>query len=152
MAGEPYRDQCHDAVPNCHPRLPLPDRQQVRQQHNELARDANFRGRENCRASHGRSGDEPRRAWHKMPETPLTLRQIMTNINLGNAMGDVLFEDSPATAARVMANRAVVSSGLATMSTANAWMLAPGSAIKALAIFGASASRDRARRASRRSG
>src|SRR3546814_7833252 len=57
-----------------------------------------------------------------MLATPLTLQQLMTNINLGNAVGDVLFEDSPATAARVMANRAVVSSGLATMSTANEWM------------------------------
>ena len=43
-----------------------------------------------------------------MLATPLTLQQLMTNINLGNAVGDVLFEDSPATAARVMANRAVV--------------------------------------------
>src|SRR3546814_9143254 len=45
-----------------------------------------------------------------------------SDLNHGNAVGDVLFEDSPATAARVMANRVVVSSGLATMSTANEWM------------------------------
>ena len=68
-----------------------------------------------CRSNLGALGD-------KMLATPLTLQQLMTNINLGNAVGDVLFEDSPATAARVMANRAVVSSGLATMSTANEWM------------------------------
>ncbi|MBJ7498171.1 MAG: conjugal transfer protein TraG N-terminal domain-containing protein [Sphingopyxis sp.] len=68
-----------------------------------------------CRSNLGALGD-------KMLGTPLTLQQLMTNINLGNAVGDVLFEDSPATAARVMANRAVVSSGLATMSTANEWM------------------------------
>jgi thiol:disulfide interchange protein len=37
-------------------------------------------------------------------------------------VGDVLFEDSPASAARVMANRAVISNGLATMSVANEWM------------------------------
>ena len=68
-----------------------------------------------CRSNLDALGD-------KMLATPLTLQQLMTNINLGNAVGDVLFEDSPATAARVMANRAVVSSGLATMSTANEWM------------------------------
>jgi conjugal transfer mating pair stabilization protein TraG len=68
-----------------------------------------------CRSNLGSLGD-------KMLGTPLTLQQLMTNINLGNAVGDVLFEDSPATAARVMANRAVISSGLATMSTANEWM------------------------------
>ncbi|MDE1917893.1 MAG: conjugal transfer protein TraG N-terminal domain-containing protein [Sphingomonadales bacterium] len=54
--------------------------------------------------------------------TPLTMQGMMTDIMLGNAVGDVLFEDSPATAARVMANRAVISSGLATMSVANEWM------------------------------
>src|SRR3546814_10171028 len=46
----------------------------------------------------------------------------MTNILLGNSVGDVLFEDSPASAARVMANRAVISNGLATMSVAHEWM------------------------------
>ena len=68
-----------------------------------------------CRSNLGALGDQ-------MMGTPLTLQQLMTNINLGNAVGDVLFEDSPAAAARVMANRAVISSGLATMSTANEWM------------------------------
>lgn len=53
---------------------------------------------------------------------PLTTQALMTHILLGNTVGDVLFEDSPATAARVMANRAVVSNGLATMSVANEWM------------------------------
>jgi conjugal transfer mating pair stabilization protein TraG len=53
---------------------------------------------------------------------PLTTQALFSHILLGNAVGDVLFEDSPATAARVMANRAVISSGLATMSTANEWM------------------------------
>lgn len=57
-----------------------------------------------------------------MLDTPLTMQAMMTDIMLGNAVGDVLFEDSPATAARVMANRAVISSGLATMSVANEWM------------------------------
>jgi conjugal transfer mating pair stabilization protein TraG len=54
--------------------------------------------------------------------TPLTMQAFLTDISLGNAVGDVLFEDSPATAARVMANRAVISSGLATLSVANEWM------------------------------
>ncbi|WP_408591267.1 conjugal transfer protein TraG N-terminal domain-containing protein [Novosphingobium sp.] len=54
--------------------------------------------------------------------TPLSLQAFMTDILLGNVVGDVLFEDSPASAARVMANRAVVSNGLATMSVANEWM------------------------------
>jgi len=47
---------------------------------------------------------------------------LMTDILLANTVGDVLFEDSPATAARVMANRATVTSGLATLSVANEWL------------------------------
>jgi len=57
-----------------------------------------------------------------MMGTPLSLQAFMTDILLGNTVGDVLFEDSPASAARVMANRAIVSNGLATMSVANEWM------------------------------
>ncbi|WP_232494515.1 conjugal transfer protein TraG N-terminal domain-containing protein [Novosphingobium kaempferiae] len=57
-----------------------------------------------------------------MLDRPLTAQGLMTHILLGNSIGDVLFEDSPASAARVMANRAVISSGLATMSVANEWM------------------------------
>ena len=53
---------------------------------------------------------------------PLTVQGLMTHILLGQTVGDVLFEDSPASAARVMANRAVISNGLATMSVANEWM------------------------------
>jgi len=53
---------------------------------------------------------------------PLSAQALFTHIMLANTVGDVLFEDSPATAARVMANRAVLSSGLATMSVANEWM------------------------------
>ncbi|MCG2841300.1 conjugal transfer protein TraG N-terminal domain-containing protein [Sandaracinobacter sp. RS1-74] len=68
-----------------------------------------------CRSNLGEMGQ-------MMMDTPLTLQQFLTNVMLGNTVGDVLFEDSPATAARVMANRAVISSGLATMSTANEWM------------------------------
>jgi len=68
-----------------------------------------------CRAHLGEMGQ-------MMMGTPLTLQAFMTDVLLGNTVGDVLFEDSPATAARVMANRAVVSSGLSTMSVANEWM------------------------------
>jgi conjugal transfer mating pair stabilization protein TraG len=68
-----------------------------------------------CRSQLGSMGD-------MMMGSPLTLQAFMTDILLGNTVGDVLFEDSPATAARVMANRAVVSSGLSTMSVANEWM------------------------------
>ncbi|MDO7841749.1 conjugal transfer protein TraG N-terminal domain-containing protein [Sphingomonas immobilis] len=57
-----------------------------------------------------------------MLSRPLSTQGLLTHILLGNAVGDVLFEDSPATAARVMANRAVISSGLSTMSAANEWM------------------------------
>lgn len=67
-----------------------------------------------CRSNLGQMGD-------MMMGTPLTAQAFLTNILLGHSVGDVLFEDSPATASRVMANRAVVSSGLATMSTANEW-------------------------------
>ena len=57
-----------------------------------------------------------------MMGTPLSLQTFMTDILLGNTVGDVLFEDSPASAARVMANRAIISNGLATMSVANEWL------------------------------
>jgi len=57
-----------------------------------------------------------------MMGTPLSYQGFMTDVLLGKTVGDVLFEDSPAAAARVMANRAVMSSGLATMSVANEWM------------------------------
>jgi conjugal transfer mating pair stabilization protein TraG len=67
-----------------------------------------------CRTNLGQMSD-------MMMGTPLTAQAFLTNILLGKSVGDVLFEDSPATASRVMANRAVVSSGLATMSTANEW-------------------------------
>lgn len=68
-----------------------------------------------CRSQLGEMGD-------MMMGTPLSLQAFMTDILLGNSVGDVLFEDSPASAARVMANRAVMSNGLATMSVANEWM------------------------------
>lgn len=67
-----------------------------------------------CRSNLAEMGD-------MMLGTPLTAQAFFTNILLGNSIGDVLFEDSPAAASRVMANRAIVSSGLATMSTANEW-------------------------------
>jgi len=70
---------------------------------------------ERCRSQLGDMGQ-------MMMGHPLTLQAFMSNILLGNTVGDVLFEDSPATAARVMANRAVISNGLATMSVANEWM------------------------------
>jgi conjugal transfer mating pair stabilization protein TraG len=68
-----------------------------------------------CRSNLSQMGD-------MMLGTPLTAQAFLTNVLLGNSVGDVLFEDSPATASRVMANRAIVSNGLATMSTANEWM------------------------------
>ena len=68
-----------------------------------------------CRAQLGEMGGT-------MTGTPLSLQALMTDVLLGNTVGDVLFEDSPASAARVMANRAVLSNGLATMSVANEWM------------------------------
>ncbi|MBB6122866.1 conjugal transfer protein TraG N-terminal domain-containing protein [Sphingobium subterraneum] len=68
-----------------------------------------------CRSHLGEMGQ-------MMMGTPLSLQAFMTDILLGNTVGDVLFEDSPASAARVMANRAIVSNGLSTMSVANEWM------------------------------
>jgi conjugal transfer mating pair stabilization protein TraG len=52
----------------------------------------------------------------------MTRQALLTHILLGNSLGDVLFEDSPASAARVMANRAVMANGLSTLSVANEWM------------------------------
>jgi hypothetical protein len=66
---------------------------------------------------------------------PLTTQALMSHILLGNTVGDVLFEDSPATAARVMANRAVVSNGLATLSVANAWMPAIRATVFGIMLF-----------------
>ncbi|WP_454882976.1 conjugal transfer protein TraG N-terminal domain-containing protein [Sphingomonas oryzagri] len=57
-----------------------------------------------------------------MMGSALSTQGLMTDVLLGNTVGDVLFEDSPATAARVMANRATVTNGLATLSVANEWM------------------------------
>jgi len=68
-----------------------------------------------CRLQLGEMG-------HMMLGRPLSAQAFLTHILLGNTVGDVLFEDSPASAARVMANRAVISNGLATMSVANEWM------------------------------
>jgi conjugal transfer mating pair stabilization protein TraG len=68
-----------------------------------------------CRTQLGTLGD-------RMMGSTLSLQAFMTDVLLGTAVGDVLFEDSPATAARVMANRAIVSGGLSTMSVANEWL------------------------------
>ena len=68
-----------------------------------------------CRTNLGEMGQ-------MMMGTPLSMQAFLTDVMLGNTVGDVLFEDSPASASRVMANRAVISSGLSTMSTANEWM------------------------------
>ena len=70
-----------------------------------------------------------------MMETPLSLQSFMSDVLLGNAVGDVLFEDSPAAAARVMANRAIVSNGLATMSVANEWMPTIRATVFAIMLF-----------------
>ncbi|MDB5575739.1 MAG: transfer protein [Bradyrhizobium sp.] len=65
----------------------------------------------------------------------LTVQQLMTNILLGSTVGDVLFEDSPASASRVMANRAIVSTSLATMSVANEWMPAIRATVFGIMLF-----------------
>ena len=46
----------------------------------------------------------------------LTQQQYFANVFLGRTIGDVLLEDSPSVASRVMANRAIVTTGLSTMS------------------------------------
>jgi conjugal transfer mating pair stabilization protein TraG len=56
-----------------------------------------------------------------MLDQSMSRQKFLTNVFLGQTVGDVLFEDSPA-APRVMANRAIESNGLATLSTANEWM------------------------------
>ncbi|MBV1686376.1 conjugal transfer protein TraG N-terminal domain-containing protein [Novosphingobium sp. G106] len=81
-----------------------------------------------CRSNLGEMGQ-------MMLGTPLTLQQFLTDVMLGNTVGDVLFEDSPASAARVMANRAVISSGLSTMSTANEWMPTIRAAVFGIMLF-----------------
>ena len=70
-----------------------------------------------------------------MMGTPLVLQSFMSDVLLGNAVGDVLFEDSPAAAARVMANRAIASNGLATMSVANEWMPTIRATVFAIMLF-----------------
>ncbi len=81
-----------------------------------------------CRTNLGEMGE-------MMMGTPLTLQHFLTDVMLGNTVGEVLFEDSPASASRVMANRAVISSGLSTMSTANEWMPTIRAAVFAIMLF-----------------
>jgi conjugal transfer mating pair stabilization protein TraG len=81
-----------------------------------------------CRSRLGNMGQ-------MMMGTPLVLQSFMSDVLLGNAVGDVLFEDSPAAAARVMANRAIVSNGLATMSVANEWMPTIRATVFAIMLF-----------------
>lgn len=66
---------------------------------------------------------------------PMSRQKFLTNVFLGDTVGDVLFEDSPAAAARVMANRAVVSNGLSTLSTANEWMPTIRAAVFAIMLM-----------------
>jgi conjugal transfer mating pair stabilization protein TraG len=70
-----------------------------------------------------------------MMGSPLSLQSLMTDVLLGNTVGDVLFEDSPASAARVMANRAVISNSLATLSAANEWMPTIRAAVFGIMLF-----------------
>jgi conjugal transfer mating pair stabilization protein TraG len=81
-----------------------------------------------CRSQLGEMGT-------MMVGTPLSAQALLTDVLLGNVVGDVLFEDSPAAAARVMANRAVLSSGLATMSVANEWMPTLRATVFAIMLF-----------------
>jgi conjugal transfer mating pair stabilization protein TraG len=83
---------------------------------------------ERCRSQLGELGDT-------MMGTPLSLQALFTDVLLGNSVGDVLFEDSPASAARVMANRAVISSGLATMSVSNEWLPTIRAVVFAIMLF-----------------
>ncbi|MDF0487737.1 conjugal transfer protein TraG N-terminal domain-containing protein [Sphingomonas sp. H39-1-10] len=66
---------------------------------------------------------------------PMSRQKFLTNVFLGDTVGDVLFEDSPAAAARVMANRAVLSNGLSTLSTANEWMPTIRAAVFAIMLM-----------------
>lgn len=70
-----------------------------------------------------------------MMGNPLSLQGFLTDMLLGRTVGDVLFEDSPAAAARTMANRAMVSNGLATMSVANEWMPTIRATVFAIMLF-----------------
>jgi len=70
-----------------------------------------------------------------MMGTSLSLQSFLTDVLLGRTVGDVLFEDSPAAAARTMANRAMMSSGLATMSVANEWMPTIRATVFAIMLF-----------------
>ena len=57
-----------------------------------------------------------------MTGVPKTTNKLLADIALSRSVGDVLFEDSPASAQRTMANRAVISGGLASLSAANEWL------------------------------
>ncbi|MFK4873836.1 conjugal transfer protein TraG N-terminal domain-containing protein [Novosphingobium sp. ZW T3_23] len=70
-----------------------------------------------------------------MLDRPLTAQALFTHTLLSHSVGDVLFEDSPAGAARAMANRAVGSNGLATMSVANEWMPTIRAAVFGIVLF-----------------
>ncbi|NOM19174.1 hypothetical protein, partial [Klebsiella pneumoniae] len=70
-----------------------------------------------------------------MLETDMSRQKFLTQLLLGQTVGDILFEDSPATAARVMANRAIGANGLATLSTANEWMPTIRAAVFAIMLM-----------------
>ncbi len=70
-----------------------------------------------------------------MLDRPLTAQALFTHTLLAQSAGDVLFEDSPASAARAMANRAIGSNGLATMSVANEWMPTVRATVFAIMLF-----------------
>ncbi|WP_454798450.1 conjugal transfer protein TraG N-terminal domain-containing protein [Novosphingobium lindaniclasticum] len=70
-----------------------------------------------------------------MLDRPLTAQALFTHTLLATSVGDVLFEDSPAGAGRALANRAVTSNGLATMSVANEWMPTIRAAVFGIMLF-----------------
>lgn len=81
-----------------------------------------------CRSQLGDMGN-------MMAGMPMSMQTLFADVLLANSLGDVLFEDSPAAAARVMANRAVLSNGLATMAVANEWLPTIRAVVFAIMLF-----------------
>ncbi len=68
-------------------------------------------------------------------QRPISAHSLFTHVLLSRTVGDVLLEDSPAAAARVMANRAILTNGYSGMSVANDWIPKVRATVFAVMLF-----------------
>ncbi len=68
-------------------------------------------------------------------QRPISAHSLFTHVLLSRTVGDVLLEDSPAAAARVMANRAILTNGYSGMAVANDWIPKVRATVFAVMLF-----------------